>query len=81
MNLSRLKARFSFQAKVLVPVVGVMILLTAVTVWLVNQRIGEQLDTQAAERLYAAKQQFLASQDYRTNNVLVRYRTLADEPR
>ena len=81
MNLSLLKARFSFQAKVLAPVVSVMVLLTAVTVWLVNQRIGDQLDTQAVERLYAAKQQFLASQDYRTTNVLLQYRTLADEPK
>ena len=81
MNFSRLKARISFQAKVLVPVVGVMILLTAVTVWLVNQRIGEQLETQATERLNNAKTHFQVSQEIRTRELHLQYNDLSDEPK
>src|SRR6202453_3984516 len=81
MNLPTLKTRFSFQAKVLIPVVCVMVLLTAVTVWLVNQRIGDQLDAHAAERLYIAKKQFRASRESRASDLSLRYRNLGDEPK
>jgi two-component system NtrC family sensor kinase len=81
MNPSAFKTRVGFQAKVLIPVVCVMILLTGVTVWLVNQRIGEQLDAQAADRLYTARKNFLASQQVRVNNLLLQYRNLGEEPK
>jgi signal transduction histidine kinase/ActR/RegA family two-component response regulator len=58
MNLSRLKIRISFQAKVLAPVAGVMVLLTAATVWLINQRMGDQLEARAAERPHTAETQY-----------------------
>ena len=81
MNPPTFKARMSFQAKVLIPVVCVMILLTAVTVWLVNQRIGEQLEAQASERLNTAKKHFQTSQEIRANSLIRQYRNLNDEPR
>jgi two-component system NtrC family sensor kinase len=79
MNLPNFQTRVRFQAKVLIPVVCVMILLTGVTVWLVNQRIGEQLDAQASERLYTAKKHFQTSQEVRENNLLMQYRNLGEE--
>jgi two-component system NtrC family sensor kinase len=81
MNPTTFKARIGFQAKVLIPVVCVMVLLTAVTVWLVNQRIGAQLDTQATEQLYSARKHFQTSQEVRTNELLLRYRNFNDEPK
>jgi signal transduction histidine kinase/ActR/RegA family two-component response regulator len=81
MKYPNIKARFSLRAKLLVPVVGVMVLLTALTVWLVNQRIDEQLETQTSERLYTAKKHFQASEKDRAENLLRQYRNMSDEPK
>ena len=39
MNKRFFKLRLSFQAKVLVPVVAILVLLTAATIWVVNYQI------------------------------------------
>lgn len=81
MGFSSLKARISFQVKVLVPVVTVMVLLMAVTIWLVNRRISEQLHTQAAEQLDTAGRIFEKIQANRANVLVSKYRNLINEPR
>jgi two-component system, NtrC family, sensor kinase len=77
--LSRISLRF--QAKVLVPVIVVMATLVIATVWVVNQRIVHQLETEGARRLGTAEAVFQNSQKIRANGFLLRYRNIANEPR
>ena len=44
----------NFRTKVIVPVVGVMVLLMATTMWLINQRVTRQVQADAAEQLNTA---------------------------
>jgi len=81
MSLSTFKARFSFQVKVLLPVVTVMVLLMAVMMWLVNLRISRQLHEQAANELDTAGKIFKKGQENRAANLLSQYRHIANEPR
>jgi two-component system, NtrC family, sensor kinase len=70
-----------FQAKVLVPVIAVMATLVIATVWVVNQRIVHQLETEGARRLETAEAVFQNSQKIRANGFLLRYRNVVNEPR
>ena len=81
MGISSFKARLSFQIKVLIPVIVVMALLMAVTMWLVNHRISEQLHKQAAEQLDTASKIFEKIQANRANVLVSKYRNLINEPR
>ncbi|MEW6158052.1 MAG: ATP-binding protein [Verrucomicrobiota bacterium] len=75
--------RFSltFQAKVLIPVVLTMVLLMAWTTWVVNHRISKQLETDAAQQLRIAEMVLEYFQQVHTNNMALRYRNVANEPR
>ncbi len=81
MSISSFKARFSFQVKVLLPVVTVMVLLMGVMMWLVNERISRQLHAQAADELDTAGKIFKKGQENRAANLLAQYRHIANEPR
>ncbi|HZQ46571.1 MAG TPA: cache domain-containing protein, partial [Verrucomicrobiae bacterium] len=81
MGIFSIKSRISFQVKVLVPVVTVMVLLMAVTIWLVNRRVSEQLHEQAAEQLDTAGKIFEMMQANRANALVSKYRNLINEPR
>ena len=71
----------SLQTKVLLPVITVMVLLLAITIWLVNWRITQQLQTEAAQTLATADGVFKNSQRIRARNLLQRYRNVPNEPR
>src|SRR6185503_7627117 len=73
--------RLSVQAKVLIPVVGIMVLLVAVTMWVVNGRISRQLKREAAQSLVTAEAVFKNTLGIRTKNLLLRFRNLPNEPR
>jgi len=77
--MSRIRA--SFKGKVLLPVIAAMVLLVAVTMWLVNTRISEQLKAEAADRLITAEAVFKNCQKFRAKSVLERYRNVPNEPR
>ncbi|PYJ07744.1 MAG: hypothetical protein DME25_03135 [Verrucomicrobia bacterium] len=81
MPKSHPKLKLSFSAKVLVPVLTIMVLLLGVTVWLVNHRIAEQSQAQGARSLGAADWVFRHSQKSHRNDLLARYRNLPNEPR
>ena len=81
MRISSFRPRVSFQVKVLVPVVSVMVLLMAVTIWLVNRRISQQLHERSAQQLETASSLFRELEDIRTRDLLARYRNLFKEPR
>src|SRR5262245_24345262 len=73
--------RLSFQAKVLLPVVGIMVLLVALTMWVVSRRISAQLQREAAQSLITAEAVFRNTLAIRTKNLLLRFRNLPNEPR
>ncbi len=81
MNIPFLKLRLSFQAKVLVPVIAVLVLLTGTTIWVVNERISAQLRYQAAQQLDTADKVFHYAQKIRADHLLSRYRNVINEPR
>lgn len=76
-----LPSTVGFQAKVLIPVVGIMVLLVAVTMWVVNRRISAQLQREAAQSLVTAEAVFKNTLAIRTKNLLLRFRNLPNEPR
>lgn len=73
--------RIRFHVKILLPVLGIMALLTGITAWVVDHRITAQLRTDAAERLATADAVFQNSLKIRTKNLVLRYRNLPKEPR
>jgi signal transduction histidine kinase len=73
-------ARFSFRAKVLVPVITVMVTLLATTVFVVSARFQNQMWDNAKRELAAAKQRFGNSQSRHKHYLQLRFRSLAGEP-
>jgi len=71
----------SFRAKVLVPVIFVMICLLAVTAWVVDRRITKQFETEAQRTLAQTDEGFLVWQKNRAKNLLLRVSDLRNEPR
>jgi len=81
MSTPHARARLSFQAKVLIPVVIVMTLLVAATILFVNLRITKQFQAEASQKLSEANTVFDHSQRLRAKNLWLRYRNIPDEPR
>lgn len=73
--------RLSFQAKVLIPVVSIMVLLVIVPMGVVSRRMSSQLESGASENLKTADAVFKNLQTIRANNLLLRYRNVPNEPR
>src|SRR5690349_13694801 len=73
--------KISFSTKVLLPVVASMVALLMVTVWLVNRRINDQFQSEAARSLAAADAALRKSQNLRRKEFLLRYHNLPNEPR
>ncbi len=81
MNSFSFKRQVGFQAKVLIPVVTVMVLLTAAAMWLVNYRFSEQLRRQTGEQLDTAAKIFDRIVENRAGELAAKYRLLLNEPR
>ena len=81
MEKLRAKLIVSFRAKVLLPVLAVMVLLIAVTVFVVNARITRQVETEAQNALATADSVFWDLQIMRSKTRLLRFRNLPNEPR
>ncbi len=71
----------SIRAKVLFPVITVMVLLLAVTLLVVNLRFKQQTEENARAELAAASQRFLHSQIVQQDKLHLWFRILADEPK
>ena len=71
----------NFRTKVLVPVVVCMVVLMAVTVFVVNHRITRQFQTEAGYTLRKADVQIRNLQLVRSKNLLLRFQNLPNEPR
>lgn len=72
--------RLSFQTKVLIPVLAALVLLPAVTLWIVNRVITEQAQAEARQSLTKAEALFRQTIDFRLRDLLTRFRTAASEP-
>jgi signal transduction histidine kinase len=70
----------SFRAKVLVPVIFVMICLLAITAWVVDRRITKQFEAEAEHTLVRADEGFLVWQKNRARNLLLRVGDLRNVP-
>src|SRR5438874_10817628 len=81
MEKLRGKIQITFSTKVIVPVVTIMVLLLAVTVWLVDGRLTEQFGADAARNLMHADAEFKNFQRLYTRNLIQRFRNLRNEPR
>ena len=81
--MEKLRSRFelSFGTKVLVPVIASMVVLLAISVWIVNRRLGQQFQAEATRSLTTADAVFRNSQKIHRNNLLLRFRNLPREPR
>ena len=81
--MSRSRAIFdaSFRTKVLVPVIAVMVLLLAVSMWLVNGRVTRQLEAGAAQQVITAEAALKITQQTRAHDLLLRYNSAENEPR
>src|ERR1039458_4251832 len=71
----------SLRTKVLVPVTAVMVLLLAVTVFIVNQRFKQQFEESSRRQLDAAKLRFQHEQLNHLNQLNFRFQSLAREPK
>jgi two-component system, NtrC family, sensor kinase len=71
----------SVQAKVLIPVIAVMVLLLAVTLLVVNHRFSQQTEDNARSELAAASQRFIHTQSVHRDKLRLWFKILADEPK
>src|SRR6185436_6690861 len=81
MSAAPRKFRFGLQAKVLTAVVGFLVLLPALTFWIVNRQLQRQMDDEALRTLTTAEAVFVKSLENRTLPILARYRAVAAEAR
>jgi len=69
----------SFRAKVLVPVVGCMAVAMAITFFVVDHRIARQSEQEARNTLATANAVIRSSQDFRRNDLLLRFHNLPNQ--
>jgi len=81
MNRFRFLLNTSLRTKVLVPVIVCMAALIATTVFVVNHRVTTQFEQQAKQTLATADAEFLNLQKTRSEDLLLRFRNLPNEPR
>jgi signal transduction histidine kinase/BarA-like signal transduction histidine kinase len=70
----------SFSTKVVVPVVATMVLLMAVTVWVVNERLTEQFQADGVRSLERTAAEFQVARKSSTRNLVQRLKNLRNEP-
>src|SRR5215475_5307627 len=81
MDYVRFLLNASLRTKVLVPVIACMAALIAMTMFVVNERVASQFEQQARETLTTANAEFLNLQNTRSEDLLLRFRNLPNEPR
>ena len=73
-------SRLKFQAKVLIPVVSVMVLFLIGTMWMVNSRIQRQLQSENRLSLFYAEKAFTNAFENRANNLLHQFTPITESP-
>src|SRR6185437_13340828 len=80
MNYFRSLWNTSLRTKVLVPVIACMVALIATTVFVVNEQVTKQFKQEARETLTTANAEFLNLHKTRSQDLLLRFRNLPNEP-
>jgi PAS domain S-box-containing protein len=75
------KLRLSFQTKVLIPVLAFLIVLPAITVWILDRHIDNSAREEALKTLTTVRAVFRNSLDIRERNLEVRFKNMVNEPR
>src|SRR5882757_1967481 len=80
--MEKLRRQFevSFSTKVVVPVVLTMIVLIAITVSIVNNRLTQQFQAEAVRSLAHAEDSVLASRSNHLSQMLASFRDLPEQP-
>ncbi len=73
--------RFSFQAKVLAPVLAFLVLLPMVTIWVTNRHVSAQAAAEGRRTLTTADAVFRNSLDILGRGLATRFRGFVNEPR
>lgn len=73
--------RIGLQAKVMIPVIGILTVVLGITLWLVVRDIQKDFREVASERLTTAQAVFRNSQQIRVKNLQLRFRSIPNEPR
>jgi PAS domain S-box-containing protein len=73
--------RWSFQTKVLVPVLAFLVLIPGITLWIVNEHINEQMRLEARHALATADAVLRNSLEIRARHLVSRFRNTVNEPR
>lgn len=71
----------SFQTKVLIPVISLLIVAFMITMWVVNRRLTHRFEEEAKQNLTTANVVFLNSLEIRARSLLVQYQNIVNEPR
>jgi signal transduction histidine kinase/CheY-like chemotaxis protein len=74
------QVRFSFQAKVLLPVLAALVLLPGITLWIVNRSMSQQVQEEARQTLNTAEAVFRQTLEFRIRDLLTRFRNAVKEP-
>ncbi len=72
--------RFSFQTKVLLPVLAALVILPIITLWVVNRSMTKQVEAEARQTLNTAEAVFRQTIDFRARDLLTRFRYAVSEP-
>ncbi len=81
MSLDTLKFRPTFQAKILIPVIALLILLPAITLTFVHRSSMETLQNQSEHALQTADAVFQNSLDLRKRQLIARCKNVVGDPR
>ena len=73
--------RVSLQAKVLITVLALLVLLPTVTLWIVDRQITRQTRDDATRALHTAREVFQQSLGIRTDGLVSRYRNVVNDTR
>ncbi len=79
MNGTKPRVRLSFPIKILLPVLTVLVLLPAVTLWIVNRYISRQMQDESRQSLTTAQSVFQQSLELRTRDLVSRFRSAVNE--
>lgn len=81
MSLEKIGFRPSFQAKILIPVIALLILLPALTLGIVYRSSLEALSNQSRHALETADSLFQNSLNLRSRQLIARYKNVVSDPR
>ncbi len=73
------KLRLSFQIKVLLPALAALVIVPALTLWIVDRHISQQVQDESRRSLAAAETVFRQSLDIKSRDLLTRFRGAVNE--